>query len=552
MKLSENRYINVLGIATIVALFGVLPTHAQQRNDTTIAGQTIEIIQTYKPEIAKPVKPVINPTLPAIDTSKPKFDYVVPQQTLSYNYNSVPIRPLALGKKVTESTLPNYIKAGFGNLSSIYLDGGLGSFKGEDYEALVHLNYLSQKGQIVNQQSSAFHLDAGGKYFTAGHELSARLDVLRNGNTFYGYDHDSVTHDKQEIRQLFWGTQLQVGAANTQANAYDINYQPTFRVGLYGDAYRSLESHFEIDIPASKVIDSNLTLSMGLKGNLTNLRTDSFEAGNNFFQINPAADIRFEQTQMHVGLSPTWGKGGIAYLLPDIQLSSRFFNEGLQLQMGWKALLIQNTYQQLSTKNPFIHNLYDVAQTKSDQIYAGFSTHIKEHITFGSTVSWRQWKNMAQFVNDYILDKDGKRFAVVYDSKVQAIGIDAFFRYQVGNFFGVGANLALNNFYHTETFDKVYHEPVIRIGGNMYIHPLEALRININTDYWDGMRSRQADGTSRRIPGFFDLSAGAEYSFIPELSVFLQFSNILGMQYQRWNQYQVYGFQVIGGLRFKF
>ena len=534
-------------------LCAAAPTMAQQRNnDTTIKAQTIEIIQSYKPEIAKPVKPTITPTLPTIDTVKPKFTYEVPQQTLSYTYNSVPIRPLALGREEMVMPFQNYVKAGFGNLSSIYVDAGVGSIKAEEYETALHFNHLSQKSKLINQQSSNTSFDASGKYYTAGHELSAAVDIFHNGYNYYGYDHDSFDIAKGSVKQAFTGGNIKVGAANTVANRWNVWYKPTLTFGMYSDKYNAQERTFAFDIPASVAIDSTLSFSLGIKGNFTQFKNDVAEIGNNYFQVNPAMDLSFEKTLIHIGLSPTWGMDNTCYLLPDLSLNSRFFDNGLTLIAGWKGSLIQNTYQQLSTKNPFMFNQYDVQQTKADQVYGGFESALGKHVSFGGTLSWRQWKNLALFVNDYVLTADGRNFATVYDEVVQGLGLDAFIRYQVGNVFGLSASGTWYNFYNTKTFDKVYHEPMLRLGGNMYLHPIQQLHINVNADFWDGIYAREKNGDSDKLPAFLDLSASAEYNIIPRLSAFLQMNNILGTKYQRWNQYQVYGFNIIGGLRFKF
>lgn len=546
-----KKYIPFIGSGLLLAS---LPATAQQRNskDTIIQAQTIEIIQSYKPEIAKPVKPVITPSLPNIDTARPRFQYEVPQQTLSYTYHSVPIRPLALGRQEAIMPFQNYVKAGFGNLSSVYIDAGVGSLKSEEYETAFHFNHLSQKGNITNQQSSRTGFDAFGKYYTQGHAISADIDVFHNGNTFYGYDHDTFEFSKGAVKQAFTGGNVKVGLENTAANKWNVWYKPVLEFGMYSDKYNAKERTFAFDIPANLAIDSTLSLSLGLKGNFTQFKNDSVDIGNNFLQINPALDIKFDATQIHIGLSPTWGMDNTAYLLPDLRFNTRLFDNGLTLIAGWKGSLIQNTYQQLSTKNPFLYNIYDVKQTKSDQVYGGFETALGEHISFGSTLSWRQWKNLALFVNDYNLSADGRRFATVYDGKTHALSLDAFIRYQVGNVFGLSASGTWYNFYNIETYDKVFHEPMLRLGGNMYIHPMEKLHINVNADFWDGIYAMEKNGDSKKLGAFLDLSASAEYNIIPRLSLFLQMNNILGTKYQRWNQYQTYGFNIIGGLRFKF
>src|SRR5579872_3014402 len=139
------------------AAFGAKAQHAQ---DTILKGSTIEVLQSYKPQIKQAPKPEWIPQLPPADTAHPTFTYDVPQQTLYYTYSSLPLRPLALGREIPRLPFANYIKLGAGNLSTLYLDAGIGSISGAHYETGIHVHYLSQMGDIKNQQSSSAGLEA--------------------------------------------------------------------------------------------------------------------------------------------------------------------------------------------------------------------------------------------------------------------------------------------------------------------------------------------------------------------------------------------------------
>jgi hypothetical protein len=360
-------------------------------------------------------------------------------------------------------------------------------------------------------------------------------------------------YQKNAIQQAFTGGGVTLMAENTAANKYNVWYKPTFSAGIYGDKFEAKERTIAFDLPASMPIDdSTLVINLGVKGNFAHYSNSLQTTNNNYFQVNPSFDIIKPKSIIHLGISPTWGKDNTSYLLPDISFNTRIFKKGLALIAGWKGGLNQNTFQQLSTKNPFVYNNYDIKQTKTDQIYGGFESALGQHISFGGTVSWRQYKDLALFVNDYTLNNDGKVFDVVYDSKVQAMSFDVFIRYQVSNTFGLSANASYYNFYKTTTFDKAFHEPGVRMTGNLYFHPLEQLHLGVNMDFWDGLYSLQANGENHKMPAFLDMSANAEYNFIPRLSAFVQLNNIFGSHYQRWNQYDSYGFNIIGGIRFKF
>src|SRR5687768_8101356 len=130
--------------------------------DTLLKGATIEILQSYKPEVKNTPKPEFATNLPPVDTTTPRLDYDVPQQSLSYTYSSTPLRPLALGSDSVENMFANYVKLGGGNLSTLYLDAGIGSFNSFNYESNLNVHHISQAGNIEFQKTSLSSLDADG------------------------------------------------------------------------------------------------------------------------------------------------------------------------------------------------------------------------------------------------------------------------------------------------------------------------------------------------------------------------------------------------------
>ena len=118
---------------TIALLATASGAYAQAGRDSVLKGTTIEVIQSYKPEVKQAPKPEFAAGLPPADTTRPRFNYEVPQQALFYTYSSLPLRPLALGKDSVKLPFANYIKLGIGNLSTLLLDAGIGGWRGPNY-----------------------------------------------------------------------------------------------------------------------------------------------------------------------------------------------------------------------------------------------------------------------------------------------------------------------------------------------------------------------------------------------------------------------------------
>ena len=64
----------------------------------------------------------------------------------------------------------NYVKAGFGNFSTPYLDAAFSFGDGKTQLLNLYGSYISSKGKIEHQDFSELKLKATGSYFTAKNE----------------------------------------------------------------------------------------------------------------------------------------------------------------------------------------------------------------------------------------------------------------------------------------------------------------------------------------------------------------------------------------------
>ena len=117
-----NKYTYIL--SSLCILSSAFAMAQPKVNDTTIKATTIEITQIYQPQIKQAVKEIYTPTLPPRESSVTLFDYNIPAQTVNYVYKPMPLQPLAFGSDTTNKAFKNYVKAGLGNLRTIFLDAG--------------------------------------------------------------------------------------------------------------------------------------------------------------------------------------------------------------------------------------------------------------------------------------------------------------------------------------------------------------------------------------------------------------------------------------------
>lgn len=522
---------------------------AQGGKDTVLKGTTIEVIQSYKPEVKMAPKREYTPVLPPADTTRPRFNYEVPQQALFYTYSSLPLRPLALGKDSVILPFANYVKAGFGNLSTILFDIGIGSLKGSNYETAIRLHHLSQKGDIKNQVTASSGVKAEGTYHSAANDWHASFNFNRDQYGYYGYDHSKYDYTvRDSIRGTYTLFRVGVDMQPAVGEYRKITYHPSVNVSNYSDNHTASENTFGFNAPFYYNLDS-IQFELGLSGVSTqySVSNPAFSESNSVLQINPG--MRFSQNGFsgHVFLRPTFGKG-ISYLLPDLRISYKIPNSQFVIAAGYQSQLRRNTFEELSSYNPYMFNHFNIRQTRTNEIFGSVLTNVGDHINFGARVSWWQYRNMPLFLNDTL---DEKQFYIVHEGKLNAVSLQANIRYQVNTTFSIGFNALFNGFTST-TEQEAWHEPGVRLNADFTLRPMPQLNITGYLAVLNGIKAYNMANQVVNTRGVFDMGAGVEYSFIPRLSAFIQINNILNNRYERWLGYESYGFNVYGGLRFKF
>ncbi len=549
MNIFQNKYI-------IPAIFGALcPVSllAQTRsgNDTTFKSQTLNFYSTYKPEVVPAPKPVFVPTLPVVDTSKPVLQYQVPEQTISYTYQAEPIKPVALKRGREKLPFENYAKLGLGSQNTVLIDAGIGSLMGNDYDAVLHFNHMSQKGNYVdNQKWSQNTLDASGNIYMDKATLSLGLQGERRAYRQYGYSNELYTFNEADIRNVYSGVTFNAALTPVGSTFWNLKYRPEARIYWWYSGMNASERNLDLSIPVTKAIDSaisfTLAANIGLTG-YTNKTSGNFS--NNYFQLAPAVNFSYEGFKARVGLKPTFASSK-NYLLPDINVSGNIINNSLRLYAGWEGALNQNTYRSLSLFNPYMQADYTPLQGRSSYIYGGFDAALSNNLTLGASVGYKMWENMALYQNDYTRSPDGRTFAIIYED-MNALIIDAKIQYQINEQFSI-LGRSVWNLYRPDSLTRAQQLPQVEMHGGFRWELVPKLNIGADVVIYDRIFARQSTGLYDKLPMIIDLNANASYDVHKRVGLFLNVDNILNQRYQYWNQYRTLGFTIYGGLRFKF
>lgn len=534
----------------VLISFAAVNTFAQRRNNLdTTKPATVLITSQFKPVLKPSAKINFSAATPAIDTSKPNLFYTIPSQNLFFVYEPTPLKPLALN---VESAVVwvnhNYIKLGFGNYSTPYLQAGFTMGDGKNGVLNINAKHVSSTGDLPFQQFSKTGVEALG-VINAGNdnEFTARVHVDNSNQYFYGFEPDTLKFSKDQVRQRFTAFGGRVALRNKNINA-PLAYNPAVGVEIFNDNHSGVETNFNFDAPVSKSITRMFAFNVGLHGSLTSLKTQEEKINNNLIWLDPAVQFKTPNVVINAGFNPTWDNSEFNWQ-PNFWANAKLKDEKFVLQLGWIGSFINNTYQSLANFNPWIAQPVSLDNTKVAEQFAGFKGSAGNHLTYNAKVSYLKYSNMPLFINDTV---DQKTFNVVNESELKVIRIHGELGYTIQEKFSLLAGVTFNQFSDQQVYDKPYGLLPLELTGTLRWQVLKELALKSDLFFWDGTNYRSRNGDSFKQKAAFDVNAGIEYSITPRLSAWLQFNNIFNSQYERWNNYQVLGFNVLGGIVYSF
>ena len=541
-KLMMKKFFNKI-IFLLPFCFLINSANAQ---DTT-RRQTIEITSSYKPSLLNSVKINLSASPISPDTSRPRLAYFIPPQNLFYSYQPVALKPLALQ---TDTALKlgdrNQLKVGFGNYTTPYISGVFSFGDGKHNLANVSGDYISSRGKIQNQDFSEINLKATGSLFSAHHETYAGVSLSQHEYYLYGYDHTVDSFAKQDIRRSYQDLSVNVGFRNIVLNDLGINYDPHLEVHEFSRENKVNETTLILNLPAEKKFSDQVSVKVALLGNFNKyqVKNSPTSVSNNLFQLAPELTYYSEQFTFHGGITPSWNNNTLA-VLPNIYGEAQLKQSVLMIQAGWVGRYISNSFRTLSGENPYMQDPASLNNTKEIQFYGGIKATVGKHFSFNAKAAFISYTDMPLFVNDSII---GNSFYVSNESKLSNFQIHGDMNFISQDKFTVTGALDLNSYTGLHDNAKAWELYPLKLTGSIRWNAFQQVILKGDIVAFSGAKALLKNGDIKNMSGGTDLSAGAEFKLNKQFSVWLDLNNMLNSKYERWNNYPVYGFQVIGGI----
>ena len=523
----------------------------QNSSDTVVPPRTVVITSQFAPALKQTSKINFNAATPLPDSVRPALEYNIPVQNLSFGYKSAALKAMAenIDSNVHWDNT-SYLKVGYGNYSTPYLQAGF-SF-GDGVTSVLNVNgkYTRSNGSLAFQDYSKMHLEGIGIFASRDNknEWSANAYLDNSTQYEYGYQPDSLHFTKDDLKQTFTTFGGKVGLRNKTENSFGIDYNPSVSLDLFTDNHSGKENTFAFDLPVTKSITSILDFNVALTGSVSSYRAPGLSIDNTIYYVTPSLAFKTPNIKIVGGFTPSWDNSTFN-LLPNFTVDAKINEEKFILQGGWIGYYNKTTYESLANFNPWIQQPTVLNNALVKEQYAGFKGSAGDHVTYNARISFLKINNQPLFVNDTIT---GRSFQVVYEPSLNDIRIHGELGYTASEQFSLLAGASFNQYSGLSANEKAYGLLPIEINGSLRYQVVKDILLKADAFFWDGTRYRTKVLQAGKLDPAFDLNAGAEFSFLPQWKAWLQFNNILNNKYERWKQYPVLGFNMLIGVVYSF
>ncbi|MBK8193930.1 MAG: hypothetical protein IPK76_12245 [Lewinellaceae bacterium] len=533
----------------VLAFFAVMQAaHAQ--NDKVTG--SVDIYKDFDARLLESNKINLTPTLPPIDTTTQKQEYIVPPRPLSMDYETPKLRPLGMRSGKKEETYNGFAKLGVGVPKAFWGEAGyyFGSGDKFDGKAWLRHNSLNAEKSVENQ-----------RFFNTDGLLSANVYLSQNlaveGNVgysfdrvhFYGYNIDTLSFSEERTRQDFKMINIGGRLYNSERTDADLNFTVAPRFYLFNDFFSNKETGFELDLAATKWFAEKHPLRVGIRTDLTTFDDTSKQKLNNIY-LQPSFTFHSDILKLKVGGNFASNRDEFT-IFPDAELTLSVVGNGFQIFAGANGDLRKNTYRSISEYNPFISIR---GTTLRNTVFRNYFAGIKGDFGFleySGQLGYSKASDLALYQTDF--QSSGlTRFGIVYDTaKITSIQATV----KVHPFEALIVTGTLSQYLTFETNNEVHPWGLPKLEGNFnaVMTVLEGkAKLRGGLYIADGVWFRDVEGISRQKNALFDLSVGGNYYFTDNVGAFIDVNNILNNKRERWFNYPMVGLNFLAGITARF
>lgn len=487
------------------------------------------------------------------------FNYQLADVKDSFPSLQVIVRPKMMRDEPLEKLFGITGKFGFGNYNSPFILLNAGNKRSDEYMYNVQFNhYSSLKGPVADKFSSSGLTRLGGttKYYFNNVILSASASYKNQRYTMYGYDPAEISapgfnEELHKQRLNRFGVRIGI-VENNLKNDTDQDFAAGIHYLKNNHAMKEFMADAAYDLRWRMADNWQLDLGMGYSI-LSQNDSISASLSRQYAKLSPVVRYTVGPMQLAAGMNsyfqqdPLDGSASKFYFFPNMAANYTFMSKHTA------GISLMGEIEQMSLDKLYGQNLYLDSLIQANNNIKDISAELKlegkltDNIGYRVAYVFEHYKRLQFFKNNAL---DTARFVISYD---EGGATNNRFESKITYFVNDKLNLAVNgaiNLYNTVDEVAAWHKPRSEVGFTARTTVFNKLHGRISYTMLGGMKAQSSSGTIT-LDTVHDLNLGLDLMLSERAGFFIDLKNILGNNYQVYNNYPVKGFQVIGGVGIK-
>lgn len=523
-----------------------------------------EIIVTtaYKPVLADAVKIRINPDLEDKTPFKAPLTYMPLDRRLELNTNIKPFDAMKEPKERDSDLYNNYIKVGAGNLKTTFGEAYFNNGRDQGLQLGGYLKHFMQTGSIRDEKSSREEASIFGKSIGETNSLSGNITYNYRTNNFYGYEEILPPPPNLMLGQQHFSTISAEGelTKNYQDVPNDFTYALKISGYDFSNAFQAKESNIALSGFLNEMV-GQFYAGVSASVDVATQQDSLYDINNSLIRANPYIKFQGDSYKVDLGVNVVdqFGYSSAFYVFPAAKAELQIIPDYVRIFLEARGDVNRSSLLDFSYINPFLGQNLPIrnAVDKLD-ISAGLKGTIAPGLGFKAMIYRNEISDMPLFVSNFDMANGYNRFTVIYDpGKSRVNGLNGELDYKASDDFDLFGRVEFKQ-YQMATVAQPWNLPTFKLTAGTTIHITD--QVNVTGSMF--VRGSALDpapmtiGTVTKpyttIPSFVDFSGEVEYKASKRFSVFVHINNLLDGTNTTWLYYPDYGFNIFGGIGFKF
>lgn len=531
---------------------------------------TFKVVKEYKPILIDADKISFEPEISDTFKLETKLNYSFIHKPQKVYFTPEPIKAARIKGEPLVKLYNGYAKLGVGNTALPFGEVYYSNLRSKQFAAGAHVKFLNQ-GELNEFEGSEFtkmHVEVFGKRFWKRNTVESSLSYNIHDFNYYGFYEVPVVPEVQlpeeELAQKYSQFNANVKLISTIQDSFNLRHEVNAHFHHLTNINNFSEQQFSAVATLSQFVEKELyeleviadysDYELSQSSTILALKPQISTHGDNF-KIKAGLGIYLnaaDQTDFH--------------FYPLAEIKYNVIEDILVPYAGIEGKVERLNYQSVTKENPFVSENVQLQNSNQEyNIYGGLRGTLSADISFNTSLSRIRTSNdyfyIKESIGNEILSKD---FKINYD-RLDEWQLKGEVVYRMGEkirLFALGEYFQFD----TETQEEAWHRPELKLSLSGEYNLRHKLIAKASVFYWGKQYARGVNAITvsqsnqivdrtffvETLNPIVDFSLGFEYRYTKKLSAFIEFNNLAGINYQKYQDYPLQGFNVWGGLSYSF